>query len=30
VLKEKEDNHGKTKGNQIQPTEPEAAAPAVK
>ncbi len=30
VLKAKEDNHGTTKGNQIQPTQPEAAAPATK
>ncbi len=30
VLREKEDNQGTTKGNQIQPTEPETAAPAVK
>ena len=30
VLKAKEENHGTTKGNQIQPAEPNAAAPAVK
>ncbi len=30
VMKEKETNGGTTKGNQIQPTEPEGAAPAVK
>ncbi|MES2501920.1 MAG: hypothetical protein V4545_04885 [Pseudomonadota bacterium] len=30
VLKAKEDNHGTTKGNQIQPTQPESAAPATK
>ena len=30
VLTTKEENHGTTKGNQIQPTEPETAAPAVK
>lgn len=30
VLKAKEENHGTTKGNQIQPAEPDTAAPAVK
>ena len=30
VLKAKEENHGTTKGNQIQPTEPDTAAPATK
>lgn len=30
VLKAKDENHGTTKGNQIQPAEPETAAPAVK
>lgn len=29
-MKEKEVNGGTTKGNQIQPTEPEGAAPAGK
>lgn len=30
VLKAKEENHGTTKGNKVQPTSPEAAAPAQK
>ena len=30
VLKAKEANQGTTKGNQLQPAEPETAAPAVK
>ena len=30
VLKTKEENHGTTKGNQIQPAQPETAAPATK
>ncbi|HYN54278.1 MAG TPA: hypothetical protein VES38_06205 [Methylotenera sp.] len=29
VMQEKDNNKGTTKGNQIQPTEPENAAPAV-
>ncbi|MES2546904.1 MAG: hypothetical protein V4575_04300 [Pseudomonadota bacterium] len=30
VLKTKEENHGTTKGNKVQPTEPETAAPVTK
>jgi len=30
VLKSKAENHGTTKGNKIQPTEPDSAAPATK